>query len=872
MNAFSADSPADGSNPLCVTHRHWTKTTTVVGLPCLPGACILGGMKPATTQINGHGRVLLMVAMTLAWAHVVSAQPRVYRDRVEAHWLDGGTRFWYRNELKGGSREFILVDAAKGERRPAFDHVRAAESLSRAMGRQVMSAQLPVEELHFAPDAAGIVLRGREKSWWLDLRSYEVREAAAGTQPAASLPATGTLRASRRTGAETEITFVNRMATDIEVFWLDAEGQKRRYATVKPNERWAQHTYAGHVWLAADKAGKVLGVFEATAERCTALVDGRTATVRPIPDGRRSGGAAGRRAESPNGKWVAFVRNENLWIRATEGGEEVPLSADGVAEDGYAVQNVWWSPDSRKVAALRVAKAQEHKVYIVESSPRDQLQPKLRTLDYLKPGDRIAYPRVRLFDVERRRPTPVKDELFANPWSIEDVKWAADSSRITFVYNQRGHQALQVVAIDGVTGHSRAIIDEQSRTFICYSGKYFCRWIGEEEIIWMSERDGWNHLWLYDARTGSVKNQMTRGEWVVQSVVHVDPEKRQVWFRAGGIRPGQDPYYAHFCRVNFDGTGLVVLTDGDGTHEVTWTPGSDYLIDRWSRVDQPPVHELRRADDGTLVCSLEEADASEVLADRGGRWPERFVAKGRDGRTDIHGVIIWPRNFDPAGKYPIVENIYAGPQGFFAPKAFRARYGHQQQIADMGMIVVQCDGMGTSGRSKSFHDVCWRNLRDAGFPDRIAWLKAAGAKYPQMDLNRVGIYGGSAGGQNAMAALLWHGDFYKVAVADCGCHDNRMDKIWWNEQWMGWPVGKWYGESSNSLNAHRLQGKLMLIVGELDSNVDPASTMQVVNALQKADKDLDLVIVTGAGHGAAETPYGARRRAQFLSRHLLGER
>jgi dipeptidyl aminopeptidase/acylaminoacyl peptidase len=387
----------------------------------------------------------------------------------------------------------------------------------------------------------------------------------------------------------------------------------------------------------------------------------------------------------------------------------------------------------------------------------------------------------------------------------------------------------------------------------------------------MSERDGWNHLWLYDAQSGQAKQQITRGEWVVQDVVHVDAEKRQIWFRAGGVRPGQDPYYTHFCRVNLDGSSLVVLTAGDGTHRIQWSPGDEYFLGTWSRVDSPPVSELRRSSDGTLVCHLEQADAQDALAARGGRWPERFVAKGRDGVTDIYGIIIRPRDFDPSRKYPVVENIYAGPQDYFTPKAFRSRYGPMQQLADRGLIVVQCDGMGTAGRSKGFHDVCFRNLRDAGFPDRIAWMKAAAARFPEMDLTRVGIYGGSAGGQNALAALLWHGDFYCVAVADCGCHDNRMDKIWWNEQWLGWPVGEQYEANSNVVHAHRLQGKLMLIVGELDQNVDPASTMQVVDALEKADKDFDLVIVTGTGHGAAETPYGSRRRADFLVRHLLGE-
>jgi dipeptidyl-peptidase-4 len=316
---------------------------------------------------------------------------------------------------------------------------------------------------------------------------------------------------------------------------------------------------------------------------------------------------------------------------------------------------------------------------------------------------------------------------------------------------------------------------------------------------------------------------------------------------------------------------LTVLTEGDGVHAIQWSPGKKYFIDSFSRVDLPPVTELRGGGDGKLVCKLEEADADRALERRGGQWPIRFAAKGRDGTTDIYGVIILPRDFDPAKKYPVVESIYAGPQGYAVPKRFSADSGTRQRIADMGMIVVVIDGMGTNGRSKAFHDVCWRNLKDAGFPDRIAWIKAAAEKHPSMDLSRVGIYGGSAGGQNAMAALLWHNDFYKVAVADCGCHDNRMDKIWWNELWMGWPIGKEYAESSNVTNAHLLEGKLMLMVGEMDSNVDPATTMQVVSALQKANKTFDLVIVAGAGHGSAETPYGSRRRADFLRDNLIGK-
>jgi dipeptidyl aminopeptidase/acylaminoacyl peptidase len=336
-----------------------------------------------------------------------------------------------------------------------------------------------------------------------------------------------------------------------------------------------------------------------------------------------------------------------------------------------------------------------------------------------------------------------------------------------------------------------------------------------------------------------------------------------IWFRAGGIRAGQNPYFVHHCRVNFDGTGLVILTEGDGSHRIDWSPDRRHFIDTWSRVDLANVSELRDAE-GKLICELERAQP-----DADWKPPQRFTAKGRDGATDIYGVIFRPTNFDPAKKYPVIEEIYAGPHDSFVPVAFREWY-KAQEIAEIGFIVVQIDGMGTSNRSKAFHDVCWKNLGDSGFPDRIVWLQAAAEKHGEMDLTRVGIYGGSAGGQSALRALQAHGDFYKVAVADCGCHDNRMDKIWWNEQWMGWPVGPHYAEQSNVTNAAKTQGNLLLFVGELDRNVDPSSTMQVVNALEKANKDFDLIVMTGTGHGSAENPYGIRRRRDFFVRHLLG--
>jgi dipeptidyl aminopeptidase/acylaminoacyl peptidase len=575
----------------------------------------------------------------------------------------------------------------------------------------------------------------------------------------------------------------------------------------------------------------------------------------------------GPSSTSPDGKWTAVFKEHNLWLKENATGDETVLTKDGTERDGYG--SAYWSPDSSRLVVLRTAKGDQRKVYLIESTPADHRFPKLHTLDYAKPGDKVPVVKPHLFQVDGFKEIPVADTLFKNPYEMTRFHWDTDSKEFVFLFNERGHQALRLIGINGSTGQARAMIDEKSDTFIDYAGKFFLEELpGTGELIWMSQRDGWNHLYLYDRASGTVKNQITKGEWLVRGVDRVDREKRQIWFRAGGIYADQDPYHVHYCRINFDGTGLVKLTAGDGTHTVRYSPDGGFLIDSYSRVDLAPITELRRTSDGSLVCTLETGDMS-ALVKAGWQVPERFVAKGRDGKTDIYGVIYRPSNFDPTKKYPVIEAIYAGPQGSFVPKDFRSFY-RPQVMAELGFILVQIDGMGTSNRSKAFHDVCWKNLGDSGFPDRILWIKAAAKKYQFMDIGKVGIYGGSAGGQSALRALLAHGDFYYVAVADCGCHDNLIDKIWWNELWMGYPLGPHYTEQSNVTNADKLTGKLLLTVGELDKNVDPVSTMQVVHALIKAGKDFDLLVVPGAGHGIGESAYAARRRKDFFVRHLLG--
>jgi dipeptidyl aminopeptidase/acylaminoacyl peptidase len=573
-----------------------------------------------------------------------------------------------------------------------------------------------------------------------------------------------------------------------------------------------------------------------------------------------------RPVESPDKKWTAFIRDHNVYIRSAEDNSEYKLSHDGGIGEFYS-SFIRWSPDSKKLMTPRVRVSEKRMIHYIESSPLSQLQPRYTTYEYAKPGDALNQYSPQLFDIETKRHISVDDGMIRNHYSLGSYRWAPDSRSFSFEYNQRGHQLYQIIEVNAETGDHRVVVNETSPTFIDYSGKkYRFDLTATKELIWASERDGWNHLYLYDSRASQVKNQITKGEWVVRSVIHVDEEKRQITFQASGREPG-DPYLIHVYRINFDGTGLRRLTDGDGTHEVFFSPDRSLFVDTWSRADLPPVAMVRNSSDGSLIMELEKADISELQKTRW-QMPEVFMSKGRDGKTDIWGLIIRPSNFDPSKKYPVIEYIYAGPHSSHVPKNFRPFNSNMHPVAELGFILVQIDGMGTSNRSKAFHDVCWKNLKDAGFSDRILWMKDAAAKYSYMDLSRVGIFGTSAGGQNSAGALLFYPDFYKVAVSSCGCHDNRMDKIWWNEQWMGWPVGPEYAESSNTENAHLLKGKLLLINGEMDANVDPASTTQFVNALIKAKKDFDYLLVPGMGHSGGGD-YGERRRRDYFVKHLL---
>ncbi len=778
------------------------------------------------------------------------------RNEVSTYWSPDGSHLAWRVDTGKAEIRYGRLQLDTGEKSAAFDHDQLASALASASSKSVDASQLPLEHLAIMADGT-VGFRAFGKAWIYHKEQDQVILDPQPLQESELLaPEEAKTRGDDGVGAPSQVTIENATADEIQMFWVD-DGELRPYEKIRAGGSVTQSTYVGHLWLVKRADGEPLAALEAGDAPRHARVTGRVVAPQRQVDDR-----------APDARPRAFIRDHNVFIEPKNGGEVFPVSDGGCAEHRFT-EPLIWSPDSKMLIAFQVKTVATRQVHLVQSSPPDQLQPRLKAIDYTKPGDPIEQPMPRLFDIENRREIPIDATLFGNPWEISEISWALDSSEFRFVYNQRGHQVLRIVGVRADSGAARTIFEDVSQTFIDYSQKFFIHFLPEtEEILWASERDGRNHLYLIDSGAGGIKKQITQGDWNVREVVKVDAEKRQLLIKIMGVA-GQDPYHMHFARVNFDGGGFTRLTAADGTHRIDFSPCGKFLTATWSRVDHPPVVELRRVEDGSLVAELERAD-DDQLQKTGWKRVERFVAKGRDGQTDIHGVIFRPTHFDPKKRYPVVEDIYAGPHDFFVPKHYVAWSG-AREMAELGFIVVKIDGMGTNWRDKRFHDVAWKNLADGGFPDRIAWIKAAAATRPWMDLERVGIYGGSAGGQNALAAMLHHGDFYRVGVSDCGCHDNRMDKIWWNEAWMGWPVDESYERNSNVTHAAKLTGKLLLIVGEMDSNVDPASTTQVVHALQQADKDFDFLPIINAGHGAAETPYGKRRRADFLVKHLRAE-
>lgn len=746
-----------------------------------------------------------------------------------------------------------LVDRESGETTFVVDEARLQASLTRVL------------ELAGQAQVAYEVVGGDEQALWLVARDCLLRLGIADQEvrllDAASVTrlhlATGERRSPPERHGAARVFFVNRTVNPVDVFWLNRSGVRKKYATLTAGSSYVQSTWAGHVWFICEPDGDEIVRFEARRGFHVGYITEqpeRSKSPTPTPQGAEASA------------WRAYVRYKRIQLVSKTSTATVDvLEIGGESDDWLNGSRTIWSPDGRYFAVLRERRGLEPlSLRVMDSTRGTPARGELREWSYAKPGDARMQKFPIVIDTRIQRRLPFVTD-WSESWSLGRMRFSKNSRYLFFLRNARGHQAHELHMWDMQAGKSRLLIDERSETFIDYSQKTYLRAVDEDKAwIWMSERSGWNHLYRIETESGKA-TPITQGAWLVRSVEHVDEARREITFKAMGVHPGQDPYHIHFGRVSFDGGEPVWLTDGDGTNEIAYSEDRRHYIATWSRVDKAPVHELRRTSDGKRIATL---STTPTLKGEQGKWllPERHVMR-REGQPDVWGIIHRPTDFDPGRRYPIVESVYAGPQGQHVPKAYR-RVFEPRLLADLGFIVIQSDAPGTNWRHKEWHDACWKNVADAGLEERVQWIKDAASTRPWMDTTRVGICGGSAGGQTALRAMLRFPDFYRVGVADCGCHDNRVDKMWWNEAWMGWPVDESYAEQSNVTLAHKLEGKLLLIVGEVDRNVDPVSTMRVVHALIKADKDFDLLVMPGVGHGAMATPYGRRRQADFLRRHL----
>ena len=725
---------------------------------------------------------------------------------VSPNWILDTDRFWYRNN-NGAGHEFTFVDPAANAKRPLFDHYRLAAALSMAADTSYVPEKLPFETFDFVErDDSRIEFATAKKRFECDIRQYQC------------------------------------------------------------------------------EVGDTL------------------------PDARPF-------VESPDERWEAFVMDHNVYVRpaAARAGngeaEDAPavdtiqLTTDGEEFNGYGLNyprpnqvknktprrpGVHWSPDSKKLLVQRTDQRDVEHHHYVSYTPQRTVH---YSQPYALPGDSVVpLPAFHVLDLTATlaeagasppAPTNVRVELEPRPNRLNlggsqiDSLWSADSRHVYVSWETRASKSNHLAQVDAATGEFTIIAGDSSKTFVETSQRNPTSWFVSEttdDAFWWSERDGWAHIWRF-SKDGSVKNQVTSGPWAVGAIWHVDEAARRIYFTAYGREEGI-PYYGRLYRVDYDGNGLALVAGEVGNHRISVSPSGRFFVDSYSTIGDPPVSLLRRLDGGAVVRALEEADASK-LEEVGWRPPEVFSVKARDGVTDIYGLIYFPDDVDESRLYPVIDHIYPGPQvGSVGSWTFKAG-GENFALAKLGFVVVQLDHMGTPHRSKAFHDIYYGDFNDNGLPDHVTAIKQLAARYPFMDLDRVGIYGHSGGGFASTDAMMKYPDFFKVAVSGAGNHDNASYNIYWAEKYQGLLVKDSasgednFTEEANKRHVAKLQGKLLLMHGDMDDNVHPAMTVQLIDELTKANKDYDLVWAPDRAHGLNE-PYFVRRRWDYFVRHLLG--
>lgn len=598
---------------------------------------------------------------------------------------------------------------------------------------------------------------------------------------------------------------------------------------------------------------------------------------------------------SPDGKKVVYIKDWNLYVRDVASKKVTQLTFDGIKDFGYATDNagwkhsdraiVLWRPDSKKIATFQQDQRHVSDMYLVKTKVGE---PELEQWKYPIPEDsaiikihrviiEVDVPKIiRLkMDADDRRGTLCDD--IACSGAFDDNDWSEDGNTLAFVSNSRDHKEAKLRIANALTGEVREVMEEKVATQY-ESGQGAVNWHylpASNEIIWYSERSDWGHLYLYDATTGKLKNQITSGNYVVTRLLKVDEKNRLLYFEANGKEAGEDPYFSHFYVTDFAGKKLTNLTPASGNHSVNISDDGLYFVDTYSTPDTPPVSELRSMK-GKLIIPLEKADISALVAS-GWQAPTRIQVKSADGRWDLYGLMFTPTNLDKNKKYPVINYIYPGPQGGgVGSRSFSVGRSDHQALAQLGFVVVVIDGSCNPNRSKSFHDACYGNMADNTLKDQMSGLQQLQRKYGYLDLDKVGVWGHSGGGFATAAAMFQYPDFYKVGISESGNHDNRNYEDDWGERYNGLIQKNSdgisnYEQQANQVYAKNLKGKLLLAHGGMDDNVPPYNTYLVVDALIKANKDFDLIIFPNARHGyGADSYYMMRRRWDYFVKNLLG--
>lgn len=713
-------------------------------------------------------------------------------DRAGVHpkWVNGAD-FWYRILTAKGS-EYVLVNAEKGSRKPAFDHAKLAALLSERTGDAITADHLPFREIDFSEDEKSVYFIYKNKTWHYDLKKSQLTGKAAPTD---------------------------------------------------------KEPHAGN--LSVHKEPGVL---------------------------------------SPDRTKEAFVRDYNLWIRSRVDGKERQLTTDGIKDFGYSTDNAgWvhsdravllWSPDSKKIATYKQDQREVHDMYLVSTNVG---APRLESWKYELPGDTAIFqihrcivyvdqPKVVMLQIPADPRRSTLSDNISDHGTMNDVYWSEDGARLAFASTSRDHKIEKVRIADAASGAVREVFQETVPTQF-ESGWDAVNWRylgGTNEIIWFSERDNYGHLYLYDASTGKLKNQITKGAYVVTEILKTDAKKRIVYFKACGLEK-ENPYFAQLCCVKMDGSDFKVLTPETGNHEITLSPDGNYYVDACSQPDIAPVTLLKSLS-GNKSITLETADVHRLKA-IGWKPVTPVTVKAADGKTDLYGLLYLPTNLDPDKKYPIIDYIYPGPQGGSVGSwSFSPARNDNQSLAELGFIVLQLEGSSNPLRTKSFHDMSYGHMATNTLPDQIAAIRQLAAQRAYIDTNKVGIWGHSGGGFATACAMFRYPDFFKVGIAESGNHDNRNYEADWGERYNGLVSDADYPAQANQLYAGQLKGKLLLAHGLMDDNVPPSNTLLVVEALERAGKDFDLIVFPNSRHGYGEFgPYMMRRRWDYFVRNLMGE-